>query len=386
MRNRWFRIIAASLTAALLLAACGSGDEPVATPDPEPAGEAPSEGEPGEEEEWRAEPAPEDDSLRDLYYMDPSIRDLHFVSVRDRYTIIANIIPSIERNWNRQFDSVTVQYALMDPIPALLSDAWIVQGEPALLWPALQEEVIDAVLVAVYQDTEAWTLLTGPGFDTPESLEGARFGSGGPGWAWDIVARVLFEQEWGINIDDHVEWVTVSGGSDGMMEALLAGQIDGFMGQPRHIDPTLESGGNLLYRDLVDNAQEMWMVERSTMENNRDAVCAMIEGALETMQWIEAGSEDNKVDRLQYIDPMLQAHGYDTTDSETTWTASWPFTWSRDMGASAAALDTQVEILSQDEEAALRPDFDWREHFDFSCVWDLQEKYGMPLNPDPADV
>ncbi len=377
-----------SLAAGLVLMACGADDPAPPAAESEPAAPEPAEPEEEEEEEWRAAPAPQDGSLRDLKYMEPSLRELGLVMERDRYTIIANNIPAIERNFNRQFDVVNVQYAPMDPIPALLTDdIWIVHAEPALLWPALHQGVVDGVLVGVNNDTETWNLFTAPGIESPEDLEGRRFASGGPGWSWDQVARVLFDQEYGINLDDHVEWVTVSGGSDGMMQAMMAGQIDGFMGQARHIAPLQEFGATLMFSDHVDNAQGMFIVQRDTWENHQDAVCAVLEGVLEANDWILRGATtENAVDRLQYIDPMLEAHGYDTTDSEANWTATWPGTWAWDISAGVEAWDRQYEVLIAGDDPVLDPSFDWRDWVDFTCVWDLQEAYGLPLNPDPADL
>ena len=42
--------------------------------------------------------------------------------------------------------------------------------------------------------------------------------------------------------------------------------------------------------------------------------------------------------------------------------------------------------MRQREGGELSVDFDWRDHTDFSCVWDLQEAAGLPLRPSPADV
>ncbi len=388
MHNRLARVVAASLAAALVLAACGSDDapeEPSSAPDPAAPAE-PSEPE-GEEEPWRAEPAPEDDSLRELKYMEPSLRELGIAMERDRSTVTLGNFPTRIRNWNRQFDEVNVQYQAMDPIPALLSgNIWMIQGEPLLVWPALDEGIVDGVLVGITNDTESWNLFTAPGIESPEDLEGKNFASGGPGWSWDTVARILFEDEYGLDIDELVNWVTVSGGSDGMMQALLAGQIDGFMGQPRHEAPILEAGGNLLFSQAMDNAQGMLLVERDTWENHYDAVCAVIEGMLETHLWIAAGSEPNDIDRLEYILPMYAEFGYDTADLEAVWESSYPFTWSFDMGATVTALDRQLAVSQAGDEPVVSADFDWRDHFDWTCVWELQEAYGLPLRPDPAEL
>ncbi len=386
MRNRFVRVLAASLAAALVLAACGSDDAPEEpTAAPEPA--EPEEEEEEEEEPWRAPPAPDDDTPRELKYMEPSLRTLGLAMERDRVTVLATSLPARVRNFERQFDVVNVQYAPMDPVPALLSgDIWMVHGEPLVLWPALESGVVDGVLVGVHDAREFWHLFTAPGIETPEDLEGKNFASGGPGWSWDTVARILFEEEYGIDLDEHVNWVTVSGGSDGMMQAMLAGQIDGFMGQPRHIIPIQEAGGMLMFGESVDNTQGMFMVERDTWENHYDAVCAVLEGVLETNQWIDSGTEEYKMDRFEYILPMFADFGYDTAGVEEAWIATFPFTWAYDISGSAESWDRQLAIAQGGDDPAVSQDFDWRDWADFTCVWELQEAYGLPLNPDPATL
>ena len=56
-----------------------------------------------------------------------------------------------------------------------------------------------------------------------------------------------------------------------------------------------------------------------------------------------------------------------------------------DLGADEVMFD-DVQRIMQREGGELSADFDWRDHTDFSCVWDLQEAAGLPLRPSPADV
>jgi hypothetical protein len=317
-------------------------------------------------------------------FTDPSLDQLDIVMERDRITILLNTIPAYERNWQHVFDEVNIVYT-DESIPALIgADTWIVHGEPLLLWPALDEEVLDGVLVGVNDAREFWYLLVGPGIEEPEDLLDATYCAGPAGWSWDNVFRVLMDQEFGLDADE-LRWVTIAeGGSDGMMQAVLAGQCDAFMGQPRHIEPMEEAGGQLLFDELYDNAQGMFIVQRETWENNYDAVCAALEGMLEANQWIDAGTEPNKIDRVDDIIPMLEEHGYDTDGAHAAWEATYPFTWSYDMGADVDAWDQMRTLLQTGD--VISDDFDWRDHTDFTCVWELQEAYGLPLNPDPDSL
>lgn len=371
MRKRSLTFVAAPLAAALVLAACsGSGsEEPAAAGTDGADGEAPDDG--GDAEEL-------------------SLDALNMTFEAERTTVLMNLMSAKERTWNDTFSDISLTVT-EEPIPALVSGAaWLAQAEPVALWPAIEQGVIDGVLVGVFNDQDAWFLFTREGFDTPESLLEARFSAGEVGDSWNTVAEIIMREELGIDPDD-VEFVSVGGGSDSRVEAMLAGQIDGFMGQPRHIPLVEEDNGNMLYGEFVDMAQGMFMVERETWENNRDAVCAALGGLFEANQWISTSDDPTWEDRIPEIIEYLEANGYDPSenglDVQRTWDTGQDtqFNWALDLGAPAEAFDTQQEILAR-EGGEISPDFEWRDHVDFSCVHELQEAAGLPLNPDPADL
>jgi ABC-type nitrate/sulfonate/bicarbonate transport system substrate-binding protein len=376
-----FRYLAGSLVAALVLAACGGGDEPAAVEPEEPAAdEEPADEEPAEEPATDEEPETGELSISTL--------DMTFEA--ERTTQLMNLMAAKERTWDDMFDSVNLT-ATEEPIPALVSGAaWIVQNEPTLLWPALETGIVDGVIVGVFNDQDAWFMFSREGFANPEDLIGARFSGGSVGDSWNAVGEIIMREEFGIDPAE-VEFVSVGGGSDSRVEALLAGQIDAFMGQPRHIPLVEEAGGHVLFGEFQDMAQGMFMVTRETMENNRDAVCAALEGLFEANQWISSSDEPDWSDRIPEVIQYLEANGYDASenglDVQRTWETSQDeeFNWALDLGAPASAFDRQLEIMTR-EGGEVSPDFDWRDYVDFSCIWELQEEAGLPQNPDPAEL
>jgi len=369
MQRRSPRFAAATLAVALLLAACGTSEEAVEPPAAEEPDDAAEEAE------------------------ELSLKTLAFTFEAERTTQLMNIMAAKERTWDNIFDEV-VYSVTEDPIPLLIADErWLINGEAITLWPAMDQGVVDAVVVGVFNDVDSWFMLTAPGIETPEDLIGKRFSGGETGDAWWVVADIIFREDFGIPFDQ-VEQVTVGGGSDERMAALLAGQIDGFMGQPRHVPPVLEAGGNCLYCEYKELAQGLLVVKRETMENNRDAVCAALGGLFEAHQWFQSdgpvGTSDWRNVQPE-VESYLIANGYDPSpgglDVENTWATSQgtEFNWAMDLGASAEMFDA-VQTIGQREGGELSPEFDWKEHIDFSCIWDLQEAAGLPLNPVPSEV
>ena len=370
MQRRGWRYAAAGAAAALLLAACGG------------AAEEPEESAPAETEEGTEEAAEE-----------LSLTTLAFTFEAERTTQLMNLMAAKERTWDNIFE--TVEYSVTeDPIPLLISDErWLVNGEAITLWPAMEQGLVDAVIVGVFNDVDSWFMLAGPGIETPEDLIGKRFSGGEIGDAWWTVAGIIFDEEFGIPFDS-VEQVTIGGGSDDRMEALLAGQLDAFMGQPRHVPPVLEAGGTCLYCEYRDLAQGLFIVKRETMENHRDAVCAALGGLFEANQWFQSDGPVGESDWRNVqpeVEQYLIDNGYDPSpgglDVENTWVTSQgtEFNWAMDLGASAEMFDDVAAIMSR-EGGEISPDFEWRDYTDFSCIWDLQEAAGLPLNPDPAEV
>lgn len=373
MRKRSLRYLAGAMALAFILAACGGAAEESGGEADEAAGTEQSGG--GTEAAGGT----------------PSIASLDMTFEAERSTQLMDLMAAKERTWDDTFESVNL-IATEEPIPALISgSAWIVQNEPITLWPALEQGVVDGVLVGVFNDTDAWYVFTKEEIDTPEKLIGSTFSGGPVGDSWNTVAEIIMTDEFGIDPDE-VEFVAVGDGSDGRVEAFLAGQIDGFMGQPRHIPLVEEAGGNILYGEIKDMAQGMFMVERETMENNKDAVCAALRGLFEANQWFANAEEDDWRDRQEQTEEYLTENGYDPgpsgLDIDRTWAESQEaeFNWALDLGAPVEAWDRQQEIMSREDGGEISADFDWRDHVDFSCIWELQEEAGLPLNPDPDEL
>jgi hypothetical protein len=356
---------------ALFIAACGGSDEPAApAPAPAPAPEAPvDEVEPG----WPRPPL----------YTNPSLPTLDIVYERDRFTILHHTLPALDRFWSVVFDDVNIYY-IDDPVAALVSGAaWIVQSEPGVVWPALEQGVVDGVIVGVTNDVEEWIMMCDSSITGPQDLVGARITGGTIGDSWITVGKIILRDKFGLD-PNSADWISVGGGSDGRMNAMLAGEVNCFMGQPRNLQPVLDAGGSAVFMERVENAQTQFIVTRQTWDNHRDAVCAAMEGHLETVLWLLDYKEERAADKWPEIAPYFDKYGYDSSDGARLWNASYPGTFSFDLGSRIEGLDTQAEIHASADDAALSADFDWRDYADFSCLWELQAAYGLPLRPDPS--
>ncbi len=380
--SRLGRYLAASLTAALLLAGCGGNGDG----DTDPAPSDGTSGDTGTDGDGDGDDGPDGDGASEGL----SLPDLRMSYAAERASILMSMIGAKERTWDDTFDEVELLFTT-EGIPALISDAvWAVMDEPAVLWPALDQGLFDGVLVANFNDLDNWYLCAKAEIEEPEDLIGATYTGGEIGNVWNVVGRIIMEQELGIDADQ-VNFVSIGGSTDAWVDALLAGQVDASQCQPRHLPLMEEAGFNVLFQEQRNLATEMILVQRETWENNRDAVCAMVEGLFEFRQWIQDTDEEDWSDKIPEVKQFLEDNGFDVSEDGLAIDRNWEttqqqeFNWAMDMGTPAEAWDLQYELLSR-EGGEISPDFEWRDHVALDCVWELQEAAGLPLNPDPSDL
>jgi ABC-type nitrate/sulfonate/bicarbonate transport system substrate-binding protein len=261
-------------------------------------------------------------------------------------------------------------------------NVWVAQGESDVIWAALAEGSVPLKIVGVEKDTEAWFLGIRKGVD-PNNLEGLKWSGGPPGDRNITVGEKIFK-ELGVDVST-LERVSIEGSSDERLTAMLAGQIDIAVLQPRHLIPLREAGGQMIFQRFVDSPQEVWVVQADFLEQNQDAVCAYLQGRIEAKRWIGAGenytkNQDEAI-ALGKEDPYnLQPAEGDLAEWESEITGNW----SMDGGAPADAFDQWNQDMIDNKNVP--EGFDWRDHADFTCLWQVQEQLGLEKNPNPDEV
>ncbi len=252
---------------------------------------------------------------------------------------------------------------------------WVAQGESDAIWGALAEGSVPLTIIGVEKDTEAWFLGIREGVDE-NNLEGLKI-SGGPAGDRNITVGEHILTDLGVD-PESMEWVPVEGGSDERLEALLAGQLDVAVLQPRHRIPLDEGGGKMIYEEYQDAPQEVWVVTAETMEQNRDAVCAYLEGRIAAKQWLSEG--DDYSDNQDAAIAIAEERGLEPEEGELDeWQDEMQYNWSLDGGSPADSFDQwNADMI---ENGQVPEDFDWIEHADFSCLWEAQENLGLDQNP-----
>lgn len=261
-------------------------------------------------------------------------------------------------------------------------DVWVAQGESDTVWAALAEGSVPMKIVGVEKDTEAWFIGIRKGVDK-NNLEGLKI-SGGEIGDRNITVGEKSLEEMGVD-PDSMEWVPIEGSSDDRLTALIAGQIDVAVLQPRHLIPLDEAGGEMIFQKFVDAPQEVWVVTEEFLNENEDAVCAYLQGRIQAKRWIGAGedlkkNQDAAVEIGRESDEKLEPAEGDLAE----WENEVEGNWSLDGGAPAAAFDQWTEDMIAED--VVPEGFEWRDYADFDCVWRIQEELGLEQNPPESEV
>lgn len=294
------------------------------------------------------------------------------------------VIAANERYWPDLGFTEDATFPASDEYLAALigGDVWMAQGESDAIWAAMAEGSIDLVGVGVEKDVEAWFLGVREGVD-PEDLSGLKISGGPPGDRNITVGEHILE-DLGV-APDTLEWVSIEGGSDERLTALVAGQIDVAVLQPRHLLPLADEGGEMIYQEYKDAPQEVWVTTRDFYEENQAAVCAYLEGRIAAKQWMAEG--DDYKDNQDEAVALAKADPYNLDPSEgdlSEWEAEITGNWSLDGGATAASFDAwNADMISNEN---VPEDFDWKEYFDFDCLWQAQDNLGLEQNPNPDEL
>jgi ABC-type nitrate/sulfonate/bicarbonate transport system substrate-binding protein len=289
-----------------------------------------------------------------------------------------------DRYWSELGFEKSADWVATDEYMAGLfgGDVWMAQGESDAIWAALAEGSVPLKIVGVEKDTEAWFIGIRKGVD-PDNLEGLKISGGAIGDRNITVGEKSLED---MGVDpETLEWVPIEGSSDDRLTALIAGQIDVAVLQPRHLIPLDEAGGEMIYQEFVDAPQEVWVTTEDFLAENEEAVCAYLEGRIEAKRWMGEG-DDNTANQEAAIEIGRQdPYRLEPAEGDLAeWSTEITDNWALDGGAPADAFEQWNQDMIANENVP--EDFDWHDHIDFDCLWQVQEKLGLEQNPAEDEI
>ncbi|CAN5650071.1 hypothetical protein BH23CHL7_BH23CHL7_01870 [soil metagenome] len=156
-----------------------------------------------------------------------------------------------------------------------------------------------------------YLLISRPGFDSLEQLEGARVGISTPGDTSDTLTRLVFGRE---DVDvDAVEWIQI-GGTGARMAGLLADQIDAGMAHAAEgINAAAEGGLNILHRvadSVPDYLQRGLITTDEFIAENPNLTQLVVDTLIDAARWAHT-NKDEYIELSREVVPDLSEDARD---------------------------------------------------------------------------
>lgn len=231
-------------------------------------------------------------------------------------------------------------------------------------------------LIGLYRTSEWQIMGVAPGIEEPEDLIGQSVTGGQLEGRNTVVQRQILER---MGVDpNEVQFVPTSGGSDGRLQALLAGTVQGASVFPRHRFALEEAGGKFIYEELFPAPQEGFAAMQGWLEENHDTAVAWLAAELRGRMFVS--DEANKDEAYA---TMIE-RGFEIPDEFIELYDVEIEQFSPDGGFDVAEMDTFIDELK--ETGDVPADAEWRDHVDFTYLWEAQDLLGIPRSPNPDDM
>jgi ABC-type nitrate/sulfonate/bicarbonate transport system substrate-binding protein len=183
----------------------------------------------------------------------------------------------------------------------------------------------------------------------------------------------MMVKELGLDPEKDVTWITMSGGSDTRLAALINGNLKGSNIQVRHIEQLEAAGGTVAYNKRRPIAQEGYVVMGEFLTANADAVTAYLTGIIKAKQFLkDLSTKDEVIEIMKKNDFEFPPEFVNTYEDGVT-------ILSADGGFELAEMDVLWQELGATGEAPA--DFDWRKGVNLEYLWKAQEANGLPRRP-----
>lgn len=141
----------------------------------------------------------------------------------------------------------------------------------------------------------------------------------------------------------------------------------------------------MIYEEFVDSPQEVWVVTADFLEEDKAAVCAYLEGRIAAKQWLGEG-DDHTTNQDEAVEiGSSSEHNIAPAEGDLSeWGTEIEGNWAMDGGAPADAFEEWNQDMI--DNGNVSEGFDWKDHVDFSCLWEAQDKLGLEQNPSPDDL
>jgi ABC-type nitrate/sulfonate/bicarbonate transport system substrate-binding protein len=253
----------------------------------------------------------------------------------------------------------------------------ITHGDTSVFLSAGEAGGGDFRMLSIFRASEWQIMGVGPGIETAEDLIGKTI-TGGPLDGRNTFVQRKIVENLGLDPDTDVEFVPTSGGSDGRLQALLAGTVQGASVFPRHRFAIEEAGGKFLYEQLEPAPQEAFGTLQEWLDENRGTAVAFQTAELRARQWLfDPANKDqayqNMID-LGYEIPPEFIELYQVELDQ----------YSPDGGFDIAEMQPFLDELAITGDVP--EGVDWKQYFAWDILWEAQDAAGFERRPTQDEV
>lgn len=209
---------------------------------------------------------------------------------------------------------------------------------------------------------------------TIESLKGSgKSVSGGTVGSRNELLGKMMLKELGLDPEKDVTWITMGGGSDTRLAALLNGNLAGSNIQVRHVKELLAAGGTVPYQKRRTIAQDGYVAMGEFLKPNYDTVVAFLTAIIKAKQYIK------NLDTKDEVIEIMVKNGFEFSQDFKDTYADGVLILSPDCGFEVADMDTLWNELAATNAAPAN--FPWRTAVNLEPLWKAQEANGLPRRP-----
>jgi ABC-type nitrate/sulfonate/bicarbonate transport system substrate-binding protein len=232
---------------------------------------------------------------------------------------------------------------------------------------------VDVWYLGTRRGEEDMLLGLAPGV-TVESLKGSgKSCSGGTVGSRNELLSKFMIKDMGLDPEKDVSWITMGGGSDTRLAALINGNLSCSMIQIRHIKQLTEAGGTVAYKKRRKIAQDGYVAMGPFLKTNYDTVVAFLTGIIKAKQYIK------NLDTKDEVIAIMEKNGFEFNQEFKDTYAEGIAVLSPDCGFDIQDMDALWTELAKTGDAPA--DFPWRKGVNLEPLWKAQEANGLPRRP-----
>jgi len=280
-----------------------------------------------------------------------------------------------EKGWFKEYGLNNMDCIVFDDaLPPIIGGG--VQFTAADTQPVMEankDQGVDIWYLGTRRDKEDMLFGLAPGVSL-ESLKGSgKEVSGGKVGSRNELLGKMMLKELGLDPEKDVTWITIGGGSDTRLAALLNGGLAGCNIQVRHIKLLEDAGGTVVYRKTRTMAQDGYITMGSLMKANPDTVTAFLAGIIKAKQYIA------KPETKDEVIAIMVKNGFEFSQEFKDTYIDGVQILSTDCGFDVVDMDNYWNELAQTGEGPAN--FDWRKTLNLEFLWKAQELNGLPRRP-----